>query len=60
MFPFVRQIQIATDNAKGMASRLSGREVPSFSDDESSLAELIARIDKTIEYLETLQEKDFV
>ena len=28
MFPFVRQIQIATDLAKGAAARLAGVEVP--------------------------------
>ncbi len=60
MFPFVKQVQIATDNAKGMASRLSGKELPSYPDEEKSLAELIARIEKTIVYLETMKEEDFV
>ena len=60
MFPFMKQIQIATDNAKGMASRLSGKDVPSYPDEEQSLSELIIRIEKTIVYLETMKEEDFI
>ena len=56
----MKQIQIATDNAKGMASRLSGKDVPSYPDEEKSLADLIARIEKTIVYLETMKEEDFI
>lgn len=47
MFPFTRQIQIACDFAKGAACRLSGQEVPSWPDNEASIAELKARIAKT-------------
>lgn len=36
MFPLVRQVQIATDMAKGGAARLAGVEIPSFPDTESS------------------------
>jgi len=32
MFPFVRQIQIATDNAKGAVARLTGTETPKLED----------------------------
>lgn len=60
MFPFSKQVQIASDNAKGMAARLAGKEVPSYEDNEKSLAELDARIEKTINFLETLTEADFV
>lgn len=55
MLPFSRQIQIASDAAKGAAARLSGTEPPKFEDSETTLAELIARIDKTIDYLKTVQ-----
>lgn len=51
MFPLSRQVQIATDMAKGCAGRLAGTEVPKYEDSESSFAELIARIDKTVAYL---------
>ncbi len=60
MFPFMKQVQIATDNAKGMASRLSGKDVPSYPDTETSLAELAARLEKTIAFLESFKEEDFV
>jgi hypothetical protein len=51
MFPLKRQLQIATDSAKGCAARLAGVEVPSYPDNEETFAELRARLSKTIEYL---------
>jgi len=55
MFPLSRQIQIATDNAKGAASRLAGIEPAKYEDNESTFQDLIARIDKTIAFLETFK-----
>ena len=55
MFALARQIQIAADNAKGCASRLAGVDIPKFEDNETTLPELIARIDKTISFLKTLK-----
>lgn len=55
MFPLSRQVQIATDNAKGAASRLAGMEPPKFEDNEFSFPELVARIDKTIAFLQTFK-----
>ena len=55
MFPLTRQVQIATDNAKGGAARLAGLEPPKYEDNESSFPELIARIDKTVAYLKTFK-----
>lgn len=52
MFPLSRQVQIATDNAKGVAARLAGREPPKYEDTESSFPDLLARVDKTLAYLE--------
>jgi len=46
-----RQVQIASDAAKGAAARLSGTEPPKFEDNETTLPELIARVDKTLDYL---------
>ena len=40
MFALTRQVQIATDNAKGMAARLAGVDVPSYPDTESTIEEL--------------------
>lgn len=53
MFPLSRQIQIATDVAKGAAARLAGEEPTKFEDNESTFPELIARIDKTITLLKS-------
>ena len=55
MLPFTKQIQIATDTASGGVARLAGVEVPTFEHNESSFADLIARVRKTIAYLETIQ-----
>lgn len=54
MHPLLRQIQIASDGAKGAAARLSGQTPPSFPDDETSVAELKQRIAKTIAYLDSV------
>ena len=58
MFPLSRQVQIATDMAKGAASRLAGQEVPSYEDNEATFPELIARLDKTIALLVTFKPGD--
>jgi hypothetical protein len=58
MFPLARQVQIATDHAKGASSRLAGREVPKFEDTEKTFAELQARIEKTKGLLKTFSAKD--
>ena len=55
MLPFSRQIQIATDVAKGAAARLAGMEPPKFEDTEQTFPELIARIDRTIDFLTNIQ-----
>jgi uncharacterized protein len=54
MFPLVRQVQIMTDQAKGMAARLAGLEVPAYQDTETSFAELKARIAKTIDFVKSV------
>jgi uncharacterized protein len=60
MFHLIRQVQIATDMAKGTASRLAGEEPPRFDDNEASFADLKARVSKTITYLESLKAENFV
>lgn len=59
MFPFVKQVQIATDTAKGAGARLTGKTAPVFEDKEATLEELLQRIDKTVEFLGTLSKEDF-
>ena len=55
MFMLVRQVQIASDQAKGCASRLAGTEPPKFEDNEKTFEELYARIDKTIAHLQSFK-----
>jgi hypothetical protein len=54
MLPFVKQVQIATDHAKGCVARLAGIEVPKFEDNEQSFEELRARIAKIIAFVESV------
>ena len=58
MFPFVRQIQIAADLAKGAAARLAGVEVPKHDDTEKTFADLKARIANTVAFVESIQPND--
>jgi hypothetical protein len=55
MFPLARQVQIASDNAKGPSARLAGLEPPKYEDNEVTFADLQARIAKTIAYLQGLK-----
>jgi hypothetical protein len=59
MLPFNRQVQIASDAAKGAAARLSNTEPPKFEDNETTMAELIARVTKTIDYLQGFKPEQF-
>jgi hypothetical protein len=59
MFPLVRQVQLATDFAKGAGARLAGQEVPKYEDSEQTFGELQARIAKTVAFLDTLRASDF-
>ncbi len=58
MFPLSRQIQSVSDNAKGIASRLSGAENPSMPDTETTMAELKTRIEKTLEFVKSVTLMD--
>jgi hypothetical protein len=58
MFTLTRQVQIATDHAKGAPSRLAGVGAPKYEDNEASFADLQARIAKTLDYLGTFSAED--
>ncbi|HEX6592092.1 MAG TPA: DUF1993 domain-containing protein [Moraxellaceae bacterium] len=60
MFAFTRQIQIATDHAKGATARLAGLEIPKYEDTEKSVADLKARIQKTLDFIATAKPEQFV
>jgi uncharacterized protein len=55
MFHFTRQVQAATDHARNCGARLAGLEPPKYDDNEKSLAELIARVEKTAAYLNAIK-----
>lgn len=59
MLPLLRQVQIATDHAKGCAARLAGQEPPKYDDTEASFAELTERIARTVAFLETFRPDQF-
>ncbi len=54
MFPLVRQVQIACDQAKNGGARLAGIEPPKHEDSEKTIAELKARIASTVAFVQTL------
>jgi hypothetical protein len=54
MYPFVKQVQVFSDNIKGSISRLAGTETPVYEDKEISFAELIQRVENTKKYVESI------
>ena len=55
MFPLVKQVQIASDVSKGGTARLAQMDPPSFDDNEASFPDLVARLKKTIAFLEGIK-----
>lgn len=55
MYPLTRQVQIATDMSKGAGARLAAVEIPKYEDNETSFAELQARLARTIAFLDTIR-----
>ena len=51
MFSLARQVQAATDHARNCTALLAGLEAPKYEDNEKSLAELAARVEKTVAWL---------
>ena len=54
MLNLTRQVQIATDFAKGVTARLADIEVPSYEDNETSFKALQARVAKTLLFISTI------
>lgn len=55
MLPLLKQIQIASDSAKGGVARLAGEEPPKYEDNETTFADLVTRLRKTVAYLQTIK-----
>jgi uncharacterized protein len=60
MFPLLRQVQVATDFAKGVGARLAGLEVPKSEDNETSFADLQLRITNILAFLDSIAPATFV
>ena len=54
MLPMTTQVLIACDAAKGVVARLAGIEIPVYEDNEKTLAELKARIAKTVDFIQSV------
>ena len=54
MLPFVRQVQIASDHAKGASARLAGIDVPKFEDVEKSFDDLQQRLVRVTEFVRSI------
>lgn len=54
MLPLSKQIQIASDGAKGCVARLSGQEIPKWDDTEANLDDLRSRIRRTVEFVQSV------
>jgi len=59
MLPFIKQVQIACDNAKGAAARLAGVDNPKHEDNETTFPELQARIAKTLDFVQSVKREQF-
>ena len=54
MLPFARQIQLASDFAKNSMARLAAVDPPKFEDSETTFDELVARVKRTLEYIDSV------
>ncbi len=59
MLPFSKQIQLTSDFAKNSMARLAGIDPPKFEDNETTVDELVARVKKTMEYIDTVPAAAF-
>ena len=59
MFPLLRQVQVATDFAKSVSARLTGVEVPKLDDNEQTFADLQARINTVLAFMQGLEVSQF-
>ena len=56
---FIFQVQVVTDVAKGCAARLAGTDMPKWSDDEETFADVHARIKKSLDFLASFKPEQF-
>ncbi|MGH7280634.1 MAG: DUF1993 domain-containing protein [Polyangiaceae bacterium] len=58
-FPLSRQIQSTCDTVKFALARVGGKEMPQIPDEEKTIADLKARVSKTIALVDGVSAKDF-
>ncbi|KTD82212.1 DUF1993 domain-containing protein [Legionella waltersii] len=58
MFNLTRQVQIASDFAKGVCARLAGIEVPAYEDNETTFDALKERIEKTLRFIANIKPEE--
>ena len=56
MLPMTTQVLIACDAAKGVVARLAGVDIPVYEDNEKTLADLKARIAKTVAFIKSVPQ----
>jgi hypothetical protein len=57
MFDFTGQVRTATDHTRNFTALLAEVTPPKFESHEKSLAELIARVEKTVAWLKTIEPR---
>ncbi|KAL2117660.1 hypothetical protein VTJ04DRAFT_7320 [Mycothermus thermophilus] len=58
MLPLSFQVQTVSNFAKKTVERLTGRDLGVWPDDETTLEQLLARVQKTLDLLETVKPED--
>src|SRR5690242_9290158 len=59
MHPLPKQYQFVSDSTKFCVARITGIEAPAMEDTETTFAELQARCDKTIAFIESVDRSAF-
>ena len=59
MFPLVKQVQIASDFARGISARLAGVDVPVYDGKEKGFADLDGLLAQTLKFLDGLDASKF-
>jgi uncharacterized protein len=59
MLPLVKQVQIVSDNLKGMASKMSGTQNLSMEDNETTITQLVERLQKTLDFVNSIPESAY-
>ncbi len=55
MFNFTKQVQAATNHAQTCSALLAGQAVPKNEDNEKSLGDLVARVEKSLAFLNSIK-----